>query len=126
MIEITEKIKNMSAVVEKDRCGHVFVWRKLNFDHLLLVFFWKAVLNLSVTTEVYKLDASMSLRSILRPRGGMVSVSDNRIRSGSELSFEMRVSSFSRSFRKPKRRAVKMISAINIFLYVCFLIPSII
>ena len=27
----------MSAVVEKDRCGHVFVWRKLNFDHLLLV-----------------------------------------------------------------------------------------
>ena len=56
--------------------------------------FWKAVLNLSVTTEVYKLDASMSLRSILRPRGGMVSVSDNRIRSGSELSFEMRVSVF--------------------------------
>lgn len=37
MIEITEN-KNMSAVVEKDRCGHVFVWRKLNFDHLLLVF----------------------------------------------------------------------------------------
>ena len=48
----------------------------------------------------------MSLRSILRPRGGMVSVSDNRIRSGSELSFEMRVSSFSRSFRKHKQAVV--------------------
>ena len=64
-----------------------------------------AVLNLSVTTEVYKFDARISSRSIRCPSSQSSRLSASFVRSGRELFFDISVRIWEQSFLNPSSRA---------------------